>query len=268
MPKRTFEPSHALRTGIASCVVLVPIGCERPSAPVAVTPGESAAPSVGEVAVCPPCARAQPPGSPDDHDPPVILDARFIARDRVQLTFNEALAPVDAVNPRQFRLSHGYSVVDFGEYGYGSGTYYDLGGTDNYEQPLVIVALERSEEHPELLGLLLSRPIPVELCEQINEQQTTLKTEASAAATAGGGVVRGQAGVFLHYTSRGSVGVRDSVHNPLADIGAHWALNFGARSMQLYGSEPATRFDLLPELPCPEPAMGKISPSSSSAGPR
>jgi len=266
MAGRTFKP-NALRTGIASCVALLPIGCELPSSQVAVNPGEPGA--SGKVAGCPPCARAQPPGSPDDHDAPVILDARFVARDRVQLTFNEALAPVDAVNPRQFRLSHGYSLVDFGEYEYASGSYYDLGGTNESEQPLVIVALERSEAHPELLGLLLSRPIPVELCEEVSGQRASIATEASAAATApGGGGVRGQAGVFLHYTSRGSVGVRDSVQNPLADIGAQWALNFGARSIQMYGAEPVTRLDLLPELRCPEQAAGELSPPSSSAGPR
>jgi hypothetical protein len=248
-----------LSTGVASCVMLLP-AC-RPSADLA-TPedGRRVSPdltnpfgnSKGE---CKPCATPKPPpGSPDDHDPPVILGARFIARDRVQLTFSEPLGSVEGVNPRQFRLSRAYSSLDSGYRNYASGYYYDIAGTDVYEQPLVVVELELYAEQPEVLALSLNRPVPVEICDELAQRKADIAVAASDPAN----TRRGQIGLFLHYTSRGSVGVRDKVNNPLGDIGADWALNFGSRHKQVYGGEPVTRLDLLPELACPDASMNAL----------
>lgn len=240
-----------LSTGVASCVILLPAVACRPSADVAVNP-EDSEPLAAKPASCPPCATPKPPpGSPDDHEPPVILGARFIARDRVQLTFSEPLASVEGVNPRQFRLSRAYSATDSGYRNYASGYYYDIAGTDVYEQPLVVIELELYDDQPEVLALSLNRPVPVEICDEIQQRRADLQVAATDPAN----THQGQIGLFLHYTSRGSIGVRDKVNNPLADVGADWALNFGSRHKQVYGADPVTRLDLLPELACPDASM-------------
>lgn len=253
-----------LATGVASCVMLLPAaGCKKTSTEVSVDPGsgEPVADAPAPAAECEaPTAGEQPVAAAgDDREAPRILAARFVARDRVQLTFSEALGPIDQVNPRQFRLSMAYSMVayDYGyKYGgpdvaYASGYYYDLAGPDAYEPPLVVLALDRYDDQPELLALRLSRPVPTDLCEEIQDTEQTMADEA-AAGPAGDGRV----GLFLHYTSRGSVGVRDLAQNPLEDMGGEWALHFGARNKSVYGSEPAMRLDLLVELECPVAMAG------------
>lgn len=242
----------SLTTGVASCVMLLP-AC-RPSADLA-HPG--AEPTAGTPEACKPCGTPKPPpGSPDDHDPPVILGARFVARDRLQITFSEPLAAPAGVNPRQFRLSRAYSTIyGVDEHGYASGYYYDLGGQDTYEPPLVFVEIEQYQERPEVLVLNLNRPVPIELCEALLQTKVDLQAEKASDPS---GSRHGQVGVYLHYTTRGSDGIRDRVNNPLADIGADWALNFGARHKQLYGSEPVMRLDLLPEIACPDETMKAI----------
>jgi hypothetical protein len=244
---------RTLTTGVTSCIVLLPAAACRPSADLAsVDPG--AEPIAGRTESCPPCASAPKPkpGSADDQEPPTVLGARFVARDRVQLTFSEPLASVEGVNPRQFRLSRSYSAVDGGgEQGYASGYYYDLSGSNNYEPQLVVIELELYAEQPEVLALILNRPVPVELCDTLLQQKADIAVAASDPANQR----RAQAGLFLHYTMRGSDGVRDKVHNPLGDIGADWALNFGSRHKQVYGAEPVMRLDLLPELGCPDATM-------------
>jgi hypothetical protein len=257
-----FKPSarSSVTTGIASCVLLLPsVGCRRPSADLALPEegGTSSDSSEPVAKVERECATPKPaPGSPDDHESPVILGARFVARDRVQLTFSEPLGPVDAVNPRQFRLSHAYATIDAGsgDRSYASGYYYDLAGADLYEPPLVVVKLELYEQQPEILALTLSRPVPSDLCDSLKDSQANI----DQMATEPGAPRRGQVGLFLHYTTRGSEGIRDAVNNPLTDVGADWALNFGTRNKAVYGTEPVMRLDLLPVLACPDESMGAI----------
>lgn len=252
-------------TGVASCVMLLPgvasLGCRRPSADLALPDSQGAARP--EDPACKPCAAVPRavPGSADDHEAPRILGARFVARDRVQLTFSEALAPVENVNPRQFRLSHAYSMVDSGgepsdpyDQGYATGYYYDVAGSDSYEQPVVVVKLELYADQPQVLALTLNRPITVDFCQQIADSQTNL----DQLPIEPGNRHHGEVGLFLHYTTRGSDGVRDQVANPLADIGADWALNFGSRHKTVYGADPVMRLDLLTPLVCPDESMSSI----------
>ena len=159
-----------------------------------------------------------------------------------------------AGKPRQFRLSRAYTSIDTGYRTYASGYYYDLAGTDTYEQQLVVVELELYAEQPEVVALTLNRPVPVELCDEIQQRKTDMAVAASDPAN----TRRAQTGLFLHYTARGSLGVRDKVDNPLDDVGADWALNFGTRHKTVYGAEPVTRLDLLPELACPDSSMTTI----------
>lgn len=248
--------------GFASCVLLLPAGCRRPSAELSVDPesgGEPVANAPTPDAECktadasgePAQARPQP-GQNGDLDPPVAIGGRFVTRDRVQLTFSEPLAPVAQVNPRQFRLSMAYSNIDYGA-GYASGYYYDLAGGDSYEPPVVVTSLETYEGRPEVLALQLSRPVPGELCV---DMQDMVSEQVEGA--------RSRIGLFLHYTSRGSVGIRDMGDNPLGDMGGEWALHFGARHKTMYGTEPVMRLDLLVELACPEDSLGVSAPPGPS----
>ena len=252
-----------LATGVASCALLLPGGCRRPTAELsAPSEGEpGGASGSGDACDCQAeAARAEAPGSEpgssDDRDAPRIVGARFVARDRVQLTFSEPLAPVDPVNPRQFRLSRAYTVkYDPGagyDMAYAEGYYYDLGGSDIMQQPLVFVSFETYADQPEILGLTLNKAIPVETCDELAESKADLNQ------TAGEGQA-GQAGVFLHYTKRGSVGIRDLAENQLEDFGGEWALHYGARHETMYGSDPVMRLDLLIELECPDASMSASS---------
>ena len=254
MTARTRRRRNAqVATGVASCAMLLPAGCRKPTAELSVHPDAVEPVADAALPVCeqPAQAAAPPrpkPGSSDDRDPPVILGANFVALDRVQLTFSEGLAPVDQVNPRQFRLSMAYSSIDY-QAGYASGYYYDVAGADNYEPPVVVTSLQSYEGRPEVLALSLSRPVPLELCVDMREMQADRSEDLNA-----------RMGLFLHYTSRGSVGIRDQADNPMADMGGEWALHFGARHRTLYGTEPVMRLDLLVELACPDETMTVSAP--------
>lgn len=256
-----------LATGVASCVLLLPAGCRKTPSDVVVDPSVGAEALVNASVGASECDRApavEPkprPGSSGDLDPPVVLGARFVTRDRVQLIFSEALAPTAQINPRQFRLSSAYSTVDYGA-GYASGYYYDLAGGDNYEPPMVVTSLEGYDDRPEVLALQLSRPIPLERCGDMQDRRGDLGDMGDMGGA--GPESRARIGVFLHYTSRGSVGVRDLADNPMGDMGGEWALHFGARHKTLYGSEPIMRLDLLVELGCPDETMGVSGPPGPS----
>jgi hypothetical protein len=243
-----------LATGVA---LLLPTGCRNPTADVTTAPGPGDKASAD--AALPTC-QATPapkprPGSSEDREAPVVVGARFVTRDRVQLTFSESVAPTTQVNPRQFRLSMAYSTIDYGA-GYASGYYYDLAGGDSYQPSIVVTSLAGYDDQPEVLTLQLSAPVPIDLCEGILDTRTNM----------GGGDPAAQArvGLFLHYTSRGSVGVRDLADNAMSDMGGEWALHFGARHKSLNGGEPIMRLDLLVELGCPEETMGVSAPPGPS----
>jgi hypothetical protein len=243
-------------------VLLLPAGCRRTPADVSVDPEAGGEPVAGVPAgasACEPAkdqgqAKTAPRTAGGDLEAPVVIGGSFVARDRVQLTFSEALAPTDAVNPRQFRLSMAYSSRDY-QAGYASGYYYDLGGSDTYEPALVVTSLERYDSRPEVLGLQLSRAVPVDLCTGIADTRAEM---ADLSAEEPGSSAR--VGVFLHYTSRGSAGVRDLDGNALEDMGGEWALHFGARHKTAYGTEPVMRLDLLVELECPAENLGVSAP--------
>jgi hypothetical protein len=247
-----------IATGLASCVLLAPAGCKPPSANVSVDPEPDGEPTSKQPAKAECKTPPRPaPGSSDDTDPPALVNGRFVARDRVQLTFTEPLGPVppEQVNPRQFRLSSAYSSTDY-QAGYASGYYYDLGGNDSYQPAIVVISLGTYEGQPEVLTLQLNRPVPIDTCLAIRERQATI------ASTQGvdGSTVRARTGVFLHYTSRGSEGVRDRAHNPMGDMGGEWALHFGARQRNSQGTAPVMRLDLLLELGCPDESMQESGP--------
>jgi hypothetical protein len=244
-----------IATGLASCVLLAPTGCRRPSADISVEPEPEAEPNgKTPTAECKTPPRPAP-GSDGDIDPPALLGGRFVARDRVQLTFSEPLGPTKGFNPRQFRLSSAYSTTDY-QAGYASAYYYDLGGNNSYMPPIFVTSVEAYPNQPEVLALQLNQPIPVDTCLAMRERQATIASNQGV----DGSTARSRTGVFLHYTSRGSDGIRDRAQNPLGDMGGEWALHFGARQRTSQGTEPVTRLDLLLELTCPDESMQESGP--------
>jgi hypothetical protein len=242
-------------------MLLAPAGCRRPSADVSVDPNEATPDGVASAPACDESKanrnrQQPPPGANGDYEPPTVIGGRFVARDRIQLSFSEPLGPVGDVNPRQFRLSTGYSRTDY-QAGYANGYYYDLNGNDTYLPPLVVIALESYDDRPEVLALQLNGPIPPDRCIQIRDTKQTMADEA---ASAEGPLPRTRIGLFLHYTSRGSVGIRDKNNNPMSDMGGEWALHFGTRNKNMTGTEPVMRLDLLLELDCPNENMANSGP--------
>ena len=230
-----------IATGVASCALLsAGPGCRRPTADISVEPEPTPADAEPDAPRKPEaeCQRVVR----DDFSPPQVIAARFVTATRVRLEFSESLGPVTSVNPRQFRLSWAYSAVSSD--GYAEAYYYDLLGEDPSTPPMVVRGLETYEDAADRLGLVLSHPLPMTVCEEIAEMKADFESAKVEDE-------QGRAGLFLHYTSRGGDGVRDTAGNAMEDIGGEWALSYGARARALAGTEPVVAFDRLVELPCP-----------------
>lgn len=230
-------------------------GCQPSSAIVTPEPEPT-----GEATSCPTVTVPQPkPGSSDDREAPRILAAQFKSSDRVLLSFSEGIEAPTQVNPRQFRLSEAYSMTDYAGT-YSSAYYYDLAARYGDDQPIVFSAIEQPE--PDQLVLVLNRPIPLPICENLRVAQEDAAA-AAAAATPDAGASKVRHALYLHYTGRGSVGIRDPAGNQLGDFGGEWALHFGTREKRLSGQQPLVRFDLLIELECPTGATFNGPPGPS-----
>lgn len=233
-----------LATSAGCCVLVIEAAGCRPSTTI-VDPEPTGKTTEPEKCPPPPAVAKPEPGSSDDREPPHIINAKFNGSDRVVLTFSEKLEAPKQVNPRQFRLSEGYSTVDYAG-NYASAYYYDLAARYGDELPLVFAAIEQPE--PDQLVLTLNRAMPIPICENIRLAQ---EDAAAAAASPDAGTAKTRHALFLHYTKRGSVGIRDLASNQLDDFGGEWALHFGTRDKRLSGQQPLVRFDLLIELDCP-----------------
>jgi hypothetical protein len=245
---------HELATSAGCCVVLLDTAGCQPS-PTIVTPEPT---GKTEEPKCPTVEIPKPkPGSSDDREAPRVVSAKFTGPDRIMLTFSEGVEAPSQVNPRQFRLSEAYSVVDYSG-AYASAYYYDLAARYGDEMPLVFAAIDHPE--PEQLLLILNRRIPVPICENLQMAQ---QDAAAAAAAPDAGASKIRRGLFLHYTKRGSPGIRDLAGNQLDDFGGEWALHFGSRDKRMTGQQPLVRFDLLIELDCPVAGEFKGPPGPS-----
>lgn len=251
---------RVLAKALAASPMILP-GCQRTPPAVAPTDDPQLAPAT--VAAPAPIATAEvEPG--DDREGPQIRGAQFVDARHVRLVFSEPLAPTDGVNPRQFRLSTAYATVEPEGYAYVS--YADIAyqaGDD--DAPIVVKQLKRYADET-LVGLELSRAVPAAVCEEIGDIKRDIAEQAayySAQQDAYEPGPRIDTGIYLHYTKRGSSGVRDLAGNALDDVGAAWALNFGAQYANLTGQDPVARLDLLVEVPCFEVAGDDYDPAYS-----
>jgi hypothetical protein len=197
-----------------------------------------------------------PPPPPPDATPPALVAVELLDPQILRLQFTEALAPVDAVNPKRFRLS----LANYRpEYYYSSARtiYYDLEVFNNeqicdyvcyeyydcyyqcyYGNPQAVDVLDVLPDayDPAAAVVLLSAPIFPRSCQ--------------VAQTFGNGVPEGaRGGLMLHYAAGGAAQITDAVGLPLASIGIDWV-----KIDNLYYVEYGVNFpDTNPFLPIPCP---------------
>lgn len=195
-----------------------------------------------------------PPPPPPDSTPPALVAIEMLDPQILRLQFTEALAPVDAVNPKRFRLS----LANYRpEYYYSSARtiYYDLEVFNNeqvcdyvcYEYyecyyqcyygnalPVDVVDVLADAYDPAAVVVLLSNPIFPRSCQ--------------TASSFGGGFPEGsRGGLMLHYAAGGAAQITDAVGLPLASIGIEWV-----KTDEQYRVDEFVNFpDMNPFLPIP-----------------
>lgn len=194
-----------------------------------------------------------PPPPPVDNVPPALLGVEFLDPQILRLTFTEAIAPVEQVNPKRFRLSvAAYRSKDY--YGYSRTFYLDPAqfnhisscDDDCYDYdcyypcyngppvPVDVLDVLPDAVNPNQAVLLLAQPILPSLCDVAN----------SLAAGQGGG------GLLLHYADGGAAQITDLVALPLAARGKSWILQAPAQQMYVDNQSFPEMNPLLP-IPCP-----------------
>lgn len=197
-----------------------------------------------------------PPPPPVDSTPPQLIAVELLDPQILRLTFTEAIASVDAVNPKRFRLSLAFYRPEY-YYSQARTTYYDLEIFNNervceyvcyeydycYEQctylppqPVDPIDVVPDTYDPTQAILLLSSPIFTRVCQ--------------TAANFGGGFPEGsRGGLLLHYAAGGAAQITDQAALPLASIGIEWVKTDEQYMFVDYANFP----DLNPFLPIPCP---------------
>ena len=200
-----------------------------------------------------------PPGIPG---PPALLDAQFSDNLTLQLTFTEPLAPAEAVDPRQFRLST--AITDDQGYGFEGTVYQEVGqlnGYGNCEEycyeycdydycyeecndycynppgpPVRVIAITQIPERPEMMWLTLDNGITPNLCERLEDGGNNFPEELTA-------------DLYIHYLAAGAAPVTDSEGELLPPLAEHWVLIPDEEFTYVEGKLPFMN----PRLPIPCP---------------
>jgi hypothetical protein len=202
-----------------------------------------------------------PPPPPGDITPPALTAVTIIDPVTLQLSFTEAIAPVDTVNPKRFRLSlaRGY----FGNYGGQPGTYlrephyYNFVETcpplppgcyyeplpyycyyygNCYYQPspqLEVADLFNHYADPTQVILSLTFPIQRSLCDVINAPEDPLVDFV----------------LHLHYAAGGLAQVTDLAGLPLAPLSDAWVKQ-DAVYYSYVNAAPFSNFNPFLPIPC------------------
>jgi hypothetical protein len=192
----------------------------------------------------------EPPPPPPDNVPPALVGIEFLDPQILRLTFTEAIAPVDQVNPKRFRLSVGnYLNADY--YGYSRTLYFDP-EQFNYTQycdydcydcyypcyqgpptAVDIADVLPDAVNPAQAVLLLAQPILPSLCNTANSLTS-----------------QGRGGLLLHYADGGAAQITDLAALPLAPRGKTWVVQANDQQMQVDSAQFPEMAPLLP-VPCP-----------------
>ncbi len=169
-----------------------------------------------------------------------VLAAEFEGNTALRLTFSHPVAPVEAVDPRDFRISWVFSTRYQGYYGgqYDSTQYRDPNVFGYYDYPMALrvgaLVLESDVE----LKLEFESPLGPLACQYVgywNENPPYPPTERIV-------------GLFLHHRA-GDIPVQDVQGNPLASFGAAWVEYEG---LTMYTSTfGMPELDPRIEIPCP-----------------
>jgi hypothetical protein len=195
-----------------------------------------------------------PPPPPVDNVPPALVGIEFLDPQILRLTFTEAIAPVDQVNPKRFRLSvANYRTADY--YGYSRTLYFDpaqfnavnycdYNCYDEYDcyypcyqgppTPVDVIDVLPDAVNPAQAVLLLAQPIFPSLCQAAN-------------SVPGDG---GAGGLLLHYADGGAAQITDLVGLPLAPRGKTWVVQAPAQQLLIENVQFPEMNPLLP-IPCP-----------------
>jgi hypothetical protein len=202
MPTPRLHPMFALS---GSSLLLV--GCALPSAQVSVETQPTTTPE--------PTAEAKPAKSRPRvaRQPPRVIQAELRgAGDRLQLQFSEPLAPVDGVDPNDFRLS---MAMAYAYPGYAYAYYYDLGelfGDGDEDTGLMTITALVGEG--DTLELSIHPPIEFDYCREIEREMLEARAEP-------GGRLDG--GLYLHY-SPGERPITDTQGDELRPAAGEWVL--------------------------------------------
>ncbi len=135
---------------------------------------------------------------------PVLLDAEAISATVLQLRFSKPIAPLNDVEPLDFRMSLTTTRTSSAYYGCSVlTTYQDLGRNS----PASVSSVWNVPSDLELVRLSISQPITPAHCTTIDN------------AEANGN----EGGLFIHYAAGDGASVQDTDGNALADIAGPWA---------------------------------------------
>ena len=197
----------------------------------------------------PPPTTTSTTGPPPLDGPPQLIDAYFLADDKLQLVFSEPIAPTTGVDPSKFRLSVGYAGG--GYYGYGT-NYADLGNWNGEEYcyeycepggcyewcymgqgPQLTIGKLESGPQAHQIVLSLDHQVNAGLCRFIDDIQDWSE----------------RGGIFVHYSNNGFPGIVDTQSEPLDAIAEHWVLRPNDRWASQQGDFPF--MDPYIPIPCP-----------------
>lgn len=197
-----------------------------------------------------------PPPPPADVTPPALVAIEFFDPQVLRLTFTEAIASVDDVNPKRFRLSVGRYVNDTYYNNYARTIYSDpeVYNRQQYCEPVCyddyncydqcyygpLLALDPVDVladayNPTQIVLLLANPITPNLCNLINALS---------------GDPDRPAGLLLHYADGGAAQITDLASIPLIGFGATWVKEDGSQYMTVDDLKFPELNPFLP-IPCP-----------------
>ncbi len=196
-----------------------------------------------------------PPPPPPDLTPPALVGIEFLDPQILRLTFTEAIAPVEDVNPKRFRLSVGRYILDnyYGDYsrtvyidpepynrsqscGEVCDEYYYCYYQCYYGPPTAIDVLDVLPDayNPAQAVLLLGQPVFPQLCLVVNSL----------------GSPERPGGLLLHYADGGASQITDLVGLPLAASGKTWVIKSDYTYSYVADLAFPEQNPLLP-IPCP-----------------
>ncbi len=130
----------------------------------------------------------------------------MVSQDHLRLHFSEPLAPVDGVDPNDFRMSMGMAK-SYLRYAYTY--YYDPGELQDGAMNFT-----RMQAQGDIIDLYFEPPFDIQYCHELATEMAEMDAEPGVSA---------KGGFYLHY-SPGNKPITDSDGNALAPIGPEWVL--------------------------------------------